>query len=92
MISSNTSTTYAPSLQHAQLVPTPTPAYIANGGLGSGNGTWPYYATVNGTGMALPTGTSRVGQYEAFQGAAAGRVCDIWRGVAAAAVLFALFA
>ncbi len=90
-MSPDTSTTYAPSLQNVQLVPTPTPAYIANGGLGSGNGTGPYYATVDGTAMALPTGTSRMGQYEAFEGAAAGRVCDIWRGAAAAAILFALF-
>lgn len=96
--SPSTSTTVSPSvsqvtptrLQLAQVAPTPT--YVANGGLTSGNGTWPYYATANGTGVALPSGTSRLGQYAEFEGAAAKRNCGVWQGVIAAAALSALFA
>ena len=78
----------APSIQQAQLAP--TPAYVANGGL-SGNGTYPYYATVSGTGIALPTGTSALGQYAVFEGAAAGRGCGVLRSLLAAMVLFVPF-
>ena len=67
---------------------TPTPGYVANGGLTAGsNNTWPY---VSGTALVLPTGASVPGQYAAFEGMGARREYGIWVGVLAAAAIIAL--
>ena len=59
----------------------PTPAYISSGGLHTGKATGSEQIGINGTGIASPTGTSGVGQYAWFEGAAGTRLWVTWRAL-----------
>ncbi|KAG6993894.1 HD domain-containing protein [Physcia stellaris] len=75
-ISQSGLTNYSPKFEITGGTPTsaatsasPTPLYVAHGLLGGTNGSLAE-ASGTGDGVALPTGSSRVGQYDAFEGAA----------------------